>query len=131
MFSAVRSAHYVSPPRFLTFRPGCPCLHERFKKNLLTFLNLALSSFESSTYITCPWHIFTNSESTIFFYLKNVLFSFKGAAKCLFLQINSFSNIFDLNRKILPCFRWKIQKICEENSWILKFGIRENILRTC
>ena len=34
--------------------------------------------------VTCSWHIFTNSESTnlCFFFTKNVLFSFKGAAKC-------------------------------------------------
>ena len=41
----------------------------------------------------------------------------KGAAKCLlfFEKINSFSNIFDLNRKTL---------------WIRRFGIRENMSRT-
>ena len=35
-----------------------------------------------------------------FFFLKKFLFSFKGAAKCLFIcDKKQFSNIFDLNRK--------------------------------
>ena len=50
-----------------------------------------------------------------FFFTKNVLLSFKVAAKCLFLvKINSFSNIFYLNRKILPCFNRKQEKFREK-----------------
>ena len=49
----------------------------------------------------------------------------------LFMKIYGFSNIFHLNRKILTCFKRKQEKIGEENSWILRFGIRENMSRTC
>ena len=73
----------------------------------------------------------TNLRIHDFFPTKNVLFSFKGAAKCLFVKINSFSNIFDLIRKILPCFKRKQEKIHEKKSWIGRFGIRENMSRTC
>ena len=63
-----------------------------------------------------------------FFFTKNVLFSFKGAAKCLFfVKINSFNlitylsfnNIFYLNRKILPFLKNENKKhIVKKNSWI-------------
>ena len=43
------------------------------------------------------------------------------------VKINSFSNIFGLNRKILPCFKRKQEK----NSWFRRFVIRENMSRTC
>ena len=43
--------------------------------------------------------------------IHDVLFSFKGAAMCLFVKINSFSNIFDLIRKILPCLKENGEKI--------------------
>ena len=37
-------------------------------------------------------HVFTNSESTNprFFFTKNILFSFKGAAKCFFCENKQF-----------------------------------------
>ena len=83
---------------------------------------------------TCSWHIFTNSESTNprIFLTKNILFSFKEAAKCLFfVKINSFSNIFDLSRKkSYLVLKEKQEKFCEKNSCILGFGIRENMSRT-
>ena len=46
-------------------------------------------------YVTCLCHIFTNFESTNahFFFAKNVLFPFEGAAKII-VKINSFSNSF-------------------------------------
>jgi hypothetical protein len=66
------------------------------------------------------FHEFRIYESTIFF-MKKVLFSFKEAANCLFLKKN--------NRKILPYFKRKHEKFHEENSWIHRFGIRENMLR--
>ena len=43
----------------------------------------------------------------------------------VFVKINSFSNIFDLNRKILPCFKRKQEK------WIRRFGNHENMSWTC
>ena len=68
--------------------------------------------------ITCLWHIFT----------KNVLFS----AKCLFfVKINNFNNIFDHNRKNLPCFKRKQENNHETNLWFRRFGIHENMSRTC
>ena len=67
-------------------------------------------------------------EFWIYEFVKNALFSFKGAAKCLFfVKINFFSNIFYLNGKILPRFKRKQEKFGEKRSWIRKFGIRENM----
>ena len=43
----------------------------------------------------------------------------------VFVKINSFSNIFDLNRKILPCFKRK------QGKWIRRFGNHENMSWTC
>ena len=60
---------------------------------------------------------FLINESTIFF-MKNVLFSFKGDGKCLFVKINSFSNSFDLkeNKKnvVKKILRFRIS---ENMSW--------------
>ena len=44
------------------------------------------------------------------------------------MKINSFSNIFYLSRKNLPCFKRKQEKFREKHSWIRSFGIRENML---
>ena len=76
--------------------------------------------------ITCSWHVFTNSESTNeqFFSQRMSCFLLNELQSVLFYEINSFSNIFDLNWKILP---WLIEK----TSWICRFGIRENMSRTC
>jgi len=58
-----------------------------------------------------------------------VLFSFKGAAKCLFfVKINSFSNIFDLSRK-------KTYLVLKENKKIFVKKIRvfldSEFVKTC
>ena len=74
--------------------------------------------------VTC-FHEFQIYESTNFFHKKMFCFLL---AKCLFfVKINSFSNLFDLNRKILPRFKRKQEKFGEKRSWIRKFGIRENM----
>ena len=57
--------------------------------------------------------------------MNKLLFSFKGAAKCLFVKMNSFSNIFNLNRKMLPGFKRN-----KKNSLIRKFGDLE-FEKTC
>ena len=58
----------------------------------LSWIAFALKLLIIYQYVTCSWHIFTNSES-IFFSL--FLLKLKGAEKCfLFLKLNSFSNIF-------------------------------------
>ena len=46
------------------------------------------------------------------------MFSFRGAElqSVFFVKINSFSNIFDLNGKILPCFKRKQEKIREKEK---------------
>ena len=44
-----------------------------------------------------------------------------------FVKMNSFSNIFDLNRKILPCFKRKQENFPKK---IRRFGVHENISRT-
>ena len=44
------------------------------------------------------------------------LFISRGATKCLFAKINSCSNMFDLNRKILPCFKRKQEKFWEKKN---------------
>jgi hypothetical protein len=41
--------------------------------------------------------------------------SLKGVAKGFFVIINSFSNIFYLDRKILPCFKRIHEKFWEKN----------------
>ena len=72
----------------------------------------------------CSWHIFTNSEtyeSTNFYHEKCLVF-FSKELQSFFMKINNFSNIFDL-----PCFKIKQEKFREKNSWIRRFGIRENI----
>ena len=46
-----------------------------------------------------------------------------------FVKINSFSNIFDLNRKILPSFKRRREIFCEKKWWIRRFGIRKNMSR--
>ena len=47
-----------------------------------------------------------------------------GAAKCLFYEKNSFSDIFNLNRKRLPGFKRN-----KNNSWI---GFRDlEFVKTC
>jgi hypothetical protein len=67
-----------------------------------------------------------------FFSRKMSCFLLKGAAKCVFfVKMNCFSNSFDLIRKILPCLKRKQEEFREKNSWIRRFGIRENMSRTC
>ena len=69
-----------------------------------------------------------NLRNPQIFFTKNVLFSFKGAAKCLvFVKINSFSNIFDLNRKVVPCFKWKQEKCHEKNGGF----VDSEFVKTC
>ena len=71
---AILAPRFTRDPQNIVFRPP-------------TFYNFFVTYF----------HQFRIYESTIFF-TKNILFSFKGAAKCLFCE-NSFNNIFYLNRK--------------------------------
>ena len=51
--------------------------------------------------------VFSRIPNPRFFFQKNCLAFFIGAVKCggFYVKINSFSNIFDLNRKILPRFK--------------------------
>ena len=64
--------------------------------------------------------IFSRIPNPRIFFMKNIFFSFKGAATFLYL-----------NRKILPCFKVKQEKFLEKNSWIHRLGIRVNMSRTC
>ena len=56
------------------------------------------------------------------FFSQKMSWFFNGAAKGLFLKINSFSHIFDLNRKILPCLKRK-----QKNRGFVDSGF----LKTC
>ena len=42
-------------------------------------------------------------------------------------KIDSSRNIFDLNKKISPCFKRKQEKFCEKKMWIHRFGNLENM----
>ena len=64
------------------------------------------------------------------FLAKEFLFSFKGIAKCLFCENKSLQiHFFYLNRRILP--KENKKKLVKKKSQIRKFGISENLAKTC
>ena len=52
-------------------------------------------------------HITISNLGHNFFSQKMSYFLLKDLKSVFFVKISSFSNIFDLNRKILPCFKRK------------------------
>ena len=65
------------------------------------------------------FHEFRVYESTTFFHQKMFCFLLK--------EIQSFSNIFVLNTKILPCFERKQETFCEKNCGF----VDSKFLKTC
>ena len=78
------------------------------------------------------FHEFWIYESTNFFHESCSWFLLKELQSVsFFVKINSFSNIFDLNRKFYLVLKEKQEKFREKNVWIRRFRIRENMSRTC
>ena len=96
-------------------------LHPHWSRN---FQEPKIDKKTWNTFVTCSWHFSRILNLRIHdFYYANYIFCLKELQSVCFCEKNSFTNIFDLNRKNLPCFKRKQEK------WIRRFGIRENMSR--